>query len=88
MLERINDVPLDHSSCLIEQQKLKYKIGRIRKEFSYVVTKFSYGNEKFEKLPSLQRFSLSKHGIGCDPFVRESPLLNKFSNKNGNDSLN
>ena len=59
-----------------------------KKEFSYVVNKLSCGNDKFEKLLSLQKFSLSKHGLGCHHFFRESSLLNNFSNKNENDSLN
>ena len=60
----------------MEQQKLREEIDRIQKEFFYVVNKFSCGNEKFF---SLQRFSLPKHGLGCDPFIRESSLINKFS---------
>ena len=67
---------------------MKDEIDRIHKEFSYVVNKFSCGNDKFEKLLSLQRFPLSKHGLGCDSFAKESLLLNKFSTKNENDSLN
>ena len=88
LLKKINNVPIDHSSCLMEQQKLREEIDRIQKEFFYVVNKFSCANEKFEKLLSLQRFSLSKHGLGCDPFIRESSLINKFSKQNENDSLN
>ena len=88
LLKRINESTMDHSSCLIEQQKLKDEIDRIHKEFSYVVNKFSCSNDKFKKLLSLQRFSLSKHGLGCDSFAKESSLLNKFSTKNENDSLN
>ena len=88
LLKRINDSIIDHTSCLIEQQKLKDELDRIHKEFSYVVNKFSCRNDKFEKLLSLQRFSLSKHGLGCDSFAKESSLLNKFSTKNENEPLN
>ena len=88
LLNRINESTIDHSSCLIEQQKLKDEINRIQKEFSYVVNKFSCGNDKFEKLLSLQGYSLSKHGLGCDSFAKESSLLNKFSTENENEPLN
>ena len=88
LLNRINESSIDHSSCIMEQQKLKDEIDRIHKEFSYVVNKFSCGNDKFEKLLSLQRYSLSKHGLGCDSFVKESSLINKFSINNEKDSLN
>ena len=86
-IKELKNVSKDHSSCLVEHQKLKDEIDRIQKEFLYVINKFSCGNENFERLLSLQRFSLSKHGLGYDPFDNESSLLNKFSNKNENDSL-
>ena len=76
----------DHSSCLLEQQKLCEEIDRLKKEFSYVVGKFTSGQEKFEKLLSLQRFSSSKNGLGCDPYQRKSSLMTKFSN-NENSSI-
>ena len=88
MFKRINNALIDYSSCLIEQQKLKDEIDRIQKEFSYVVKKFSCGSEKFEKLLSLQRFSLFKHDLSCDQFIRESSLINKFSKQTENNSLN
>lgn len=67
----------DHSSCILKQNELENELERLKKEFSYVVGKFTSGNEKFEKLLSLQKYSLSKSGLGCDPFERQSSLISK-----------
>ena len=58
----------DHTNCVLKQKELENELDRIKKGFSYVVEKFSNGNDKFENLLSLQRYSLSKHGLGCDPY--------------------
>ena len=72
----------NHSSCVLKQKELEDELDRIKKEFSYVVGKFTSGNEKFEKLLSLQKYSLSKSGLGCDPFERKSSLISKDNIKN------
>ena len=77
------DMETLHENCLLKERKLTSEIDRLKKEFSYVVGKFTSGKEKFEELLSLQRFSISKNGLGCDPYERNSSLITKFTKESG-----
>ena len=56
----------------------------MKKELNDITHKYTNGNEKFESILNLQRYTLSRCGLGCEEFDKEQPLLNKLDHtKNG-----
>ena len=77
LLDKI-DIPLDHSYCLLEYEKLINQLEQVKRELNDITSKYTNGNDKFEKMLNMQRCTLSKCGLGCNEFSSEQLLLNKI----------
>ena len=85
MLENENKVlhenasePIDHSSCLLEYEKLNAQLEKVKRELNEITNKYTIGNENSKKMLNMQRYTPSKCGLGCNEFSSEQPLLNKI----------
>ncbi|MBN8152358.1 hypothetical protein J0J37_22550, partial [Vibrio vulnificus] len=54
----------DHSQCMLEYDNLKAQLDRTKKELELITSKYTIGNEKFEKMLNMQRYTLSRCGLG------------------------